>query len=243
MARRAVYEHDIPLQDIEARASEESLAFLAWNERFMDRCRALDCIGAEQLLAFAGGAPVEPEDRPIAWIESPLWRPVARRWLCSNAGAPLPPSKVERARAGLQGGRFLQARSAGAELASIAHWARRELEANADFRAWVCIADLAPRRSDVADAFDAELAPQRLSLRGAAEGAPYAIAGGTPLADHAPVRCALDLLSACGGPLTFAKFSVLLRAPELQASATRGERRRAARCAFAPVCTERGAAR
>ena len=81
--------------------------------------------------------------------------------------------------------------------------------------------DLALRREELVDAFDAALAPQRFSLSdlqvGAPYGAPYAVAGGTPLADYAPVRSALALLSACSGPVAFEQFSSLLRLPELQA--------------------------
>ncbi len=66
------------------------------------------------------------------------------------------------------------------------------------------------------DAFDAALAPQRFALRGGAATPPYAVAGGTPLADYAPARAALELLGASLGRVAFPRFSALLRAPELQ---------------------------
>ena len=115
---------------------------------------------------------------------------------------------------------ILRAESPAAELAAIAQWARNNLALRADFRAWVCVPDLAQRRPELVDAFDAVLAPHRFALHEAGPGAPYAVAGGTPLADYAPVRSALELLSAANGRIPFARFSALLRAPELSESAS-----------------------
>jgi hypothetical protein len=205
-AHRAMLEYGIPVSAVAAYRTEESLALLEWNRRFTERCRLLHCISSAQL---PPSAPVEA----IAWIDSPQWRPVARRWLQENAGAPLPPmSAVPH---GLL--RSHQAESPGAELAAMARWGEIHLRDNPRFRAWICVPDLPLRREEVVDAFDAALAPQRFSLSDPQAGAPYAVAGGTPLADYAPVRCALALLSAGSGPVTFEQFSALLRLPELQA--------------------------
>jgi ATP-dependent helicase/nuclease subunit B len=216
-ARRAMYEYGIPLGAVVAYDTEESLALLDWNERFAERCRALRCISAGQLLSAADRvrAPTGQLAEPIAWIDSPHWRPVARRWLQSNAGVPLRAAAAERPGAS----RWLKAGSAAAELAAIAEWAQVNLRADPGFRAWICVPDLTARRAELVDAFDAVLAPQRFSLFDAQEGAPYAVAGGTPLADYAPVRAALNLLSASAGAVSFEQFSALLRAPELQAAA------------------------
>ncbi|MDP9007565.1 MAG: PD-(D/E)XK nuclease family protein, partial [Pseudomonadota bacterium] len=111
----------------------------------------------------------------------------------------------------------VHAPSPAAELSAIAQWAGVNL-AHEGFRAWICIPDLNRRRQEVVDALDAVLAPQRFGLRGDGGIAPYAVAGGTPLAGYAPVRAALDTLAAGSGSLSFARFSALLRAPELQAS-------------------------
>src|SRR5258708_5892244 len=94
----------------------------------------------------------------------------------------------------------------------MADWARGK-SAEEGFRAWICVPDLNRRRAEVVDAFDAALAPQRFALRGGSVAAPYAVAGGTPLADYAPVRAALELLAASVGTVTFVQFSALLRAP------------------------------
>jgi probable DNA repair protein len=99
----------------------------------------------------------------------------------------------------------------------MADWARDKL-AQEGFRAWICVPDLNRRRAEVIDAFDAALAPQRFALRGDLREAPYAVAGGTPLADYAPVRAALELLAASLGVVPFVQFSALLRTPELQES-------------------------
>ncbi len=114
-----------------------------------------------------------------------------------------------------------RAASLGAELAAAAEWARENLQASAEFRAWICIPDLGLRRAEVEDAFDAALAAQRFSLSPRELPSPYAVAGGTPLGDYAPVRAALNALSATTGSVSFEEFSVLLRMPELQSTAGR----------------------
>ncbi len=215
-ARRAIYEYDIPLGAIAAYGTEESLALLDWNRRFTEICGALRCASADQLLASVDRVLASDLDAEcLAWIESPIWRPVARRWMHHHGGAPIEPSAALHPVAP----RLLKASSSAAELAAVAHWAEMNFRARPDFRAWICVPDLILRRAEVVDAFDATLAPQRFSLQDTQEGASYAVAGGTPLADYAPVRAALSFLSAGAGAVSFEQFSVLLRAPELQADA------------------------
>ncbi len=100
----------------------------------------------------------------------------------------------------------------------MADWAGESLQASRDFRAWICIPDLGLRRAEVEDAFDAVLAPRRFSLAPGEVQSRYALAGGTPLSDYAPVRAALHALSATAGPVSFEEFSALLRMPELTAT-------------------------
>jgi ATP-dependent helicase/nuclease subunit B len=213
-ARRATFEYAIPRAAIEAYGTEETQAFEAWRAAFESRCGELQVIGADQLL---GGLERSQDGAAVTWIESPSWRPVARRWLERRAGAPLLPEAASpngRRRAP----RMVQAASPPTELTALAEWLRASLQTESSFRAWVSLRDLAARREEVVDALDAALAPQRFSLDEAEGPAPYAIAGGTPLSDHAPVRAALDLLTAATGSVPFERFSALLRAPELQAS-------------------------
>jgi ATP-dependent helicase/nuclease subunit B len=222
-ARRAVAEYGIPLQLIGRELSEESEAFLKWNQAFDERCRALQCISADVLLARTGA----PQGGPLAWVESPAWRPVARQWLARNALL-LTPEDILAPRAAEPAGRGgarkpplpsvsrVGSASPAAELAALAAWVQFNLQADEHFRAWVCIPDLNQRRADVVDAMDAALARQRFSLRDAPGAAPYAVAGGTPLAGFAPVRVALETLTCSIGAVSFPKFSVLLRAPEMQ---------------------------
>jgi ATP-dependent helicase/nuclease subunit B len=209
-ARRTVHEYGIPLRSVAEHASacEESQVFLDWNRQFDERCRALDCISADELLRLL----VPPAD-PIAWIESPVWRPMARQWLLRHGRMLAPPISVSRA------ARRLHAVSPAAELAAIGEWALENLRSNGRFRAWICIPDLNRRRAEVVDALDAALAPRRFTLSESSGAASYAVAGGTPLAEFAPVRAALEILEASLGTLSFERFSTLLRAPELQASA------------------------
>jgi ATP-dependent helicase/nuclease subunit B len=209
-ARRAVYEHGIPLAALAdyAAASEESQVFLEWNRQFDARCRLSDCISSDELL---GQAPSPAA--PLAWIESPAWRPMARQWL-QRHGRPLaPPTHPSPAPF------RLGAASPDAELAAIGAWALANIRSQPGFRAWICIPDLSRRRAEVMDALDAALSPQRFALLESPAAAPYAVAGGTALAEYAPVRAALELLAASEDSVSFEKFSALLRAPELQASA------------------------
>jgi ATP-dependent helicase/nuclease subunit B len=205
-ARRALFEYLIPLQALDAAHSVECAAFLEWNSAFELRCRALGCVSADSLLAGRDA----PSGR-IDWIDSPQWRPAARRWL-EQHGRVLPPQREIQSESSL-----VRAPSPAAEFAAIAAWARGKL-AQEGFRAWICVPDLNQRRAELVDAFDAALAPQRFALRGDLTHAPYAVAGGTPLADYAPVRAALELLTASVGTVAFVQFSALLRAPELQDS-------------------------
>jgi ATP-dependent helicase/nuclease subunit B len=204
--RRTLREYNIPLQALADDKSEEVQAFLAWNHAFDQRCRALGCVSADTLLSSLGGPA-----SPVAWIESPQWRPVAYEWL-RRYGQVLMPQTT-----GSPTVSQLAAPSAVAELSAIADWAGTNL-AREGFRAWICIPDLNRRRSEVVDALDAVLAPQRFELRSDNGAAPYAVAGGTPLAGYAPVRAALDTFAAGLGLLSFARFSALLRAPQLQSS-------------------------
>ena len=204
-ARRIVSEYQIPLQALERDRSEEVTAFLGWNRAFEARCLELNCISADALLADA-----QPPSGAIDWIENPLWRPAARRWLQQHGRMLLP----EDAGAGAVS--LFKAHAAAEELAAMADWVRRE-SSDERFRAWICVPDLNRRRAEIIDAFDAALAPQRFAL-GPSGAASYAVAGGTPLADYAPVRVALELLQASVGSVPFAQFSKLLRAAELQGS-------------------------
>ncbi len=218
LARRATFEYGIPRDAIRAHGTEETDGFEAWRSAFESRCRELRVIAADELLgALERSSTDEPRPTAVSWIESPLWRPVARRWLERHAGVPLLPEAASpsgRRRAP----RTLQAASPDAELSALAAWARSGLEADPSFRAWVSIRDLAARRDEVADALDAALAPHRFFLEEPLGAAPYAAAGGTSLADHPPVRASLELLRAADGPVPFDRFSALLRAPQLQAS-------------------------
>jgi probable DNA repair protein len=207
-ARRAMYEYGIPARAVARYGSEESRALLGWIERFDERCRQLGCISADQLL----GSMPAPEER-IAWIDSPIWRPAALRWLRTHGREIAPASVAANAAC-----RVFHAVTPEVEIAAVAEWALANASSG-EFRAWVCVPDLESRRDEVIDAFDA--------LRARRGAVSYAVAGGTPLIDYAPVRAALNILDAASAAVSFEQFSVLLRMPELQASAAE-----AARAAF-----------
>jgi probable DNA repair protein len=215
-ARRAMFEYGIPASALAEYATEESLALLNWNRRFEERCRELGCIASDRLLVdqLIGRTPVDSQS--LVWIESPIWRPVARGWLEMCAARVLLPAATTAAAVPHR----VHASSPAAELAAIADWARENLRSTPNFRAWICIPDLNLRRGHVLDAFDAALAPHRFSLSARETGAPYAVAGGTPLSGYAPVSAALRTLSAATGSVSFENFSSLLRMPELQAASS-----------------------
>ncbi len=206
-ARRSMFEHAIPRRAIAAQASAETQAFLDWNQRFDERCRALNCLTVDSLLEC-----LPAPDTAICWLDTPSWRPAARSWLMQH-GRPLPPCDVGR-----NGVFKMRAKSPDAEVAAAADWARRQLETDREFRAWICVPDLATRRAEVIDAFDAALAAHRFSFAGDPGIAAYAVAGGTPLAEYAPVRIALETLEVGAAALPFTRFSALLRSAYLQDS-------------------------
>jgi ATP-dependent helicase/nuclease subunit B len=206
-ARRTLSDYGIPLRALNGGDSDEVRAFLAWNAAFEERCRALGCISADSLLRGLA-AP----QTPVTWIESPAWRPAVRQWLL-RYGRMLAPQAVTPHSAS-----YAHAPSPAAELAALADWTLANLRAHPEFRAWILVPDLARRRAEVVDALDAVLAPQRFGLGSDSGAAPYAVAGGTALADYAPVRAALQALAVGTGKVTFPEFSALLRTPELQSS-------------------------
>ncbi len=128
-ARRAMHEYGIPLEAIAADGGEESQMFLHWNARFEERCRAVRGIAADQLPMSAARASRAREQgaETIVWIESPHWRPVARRWLQAQAGPALAPSVVAPppSSAELDPASLLMAGSRAEEFAAMADWARQ----------------------------------------------------------------------------------------------------------------------
>ncbi len=200
-AYRTMIDHGIPRESLDASADEESRRLSRWIALFLGECRALGAIASDELLERTS-APAEP----LAWIESPAWRPAARAWLARHLGEPLRPPAVEHS-AVLR----CDAPSADAELATAAAWLGDQVAQRPDGRAWMLIGDLDARRAQVEDAFDAALAPWRFALAAHGAAAPYAIAGGTPLAAYPRVAAALDWLDAAAAPtLRFERFSALL---------------------------------
>jgi ATP-dependent helicase/nuclease subunit B len=211
-ARRTMQEYALPWRALEDEPAAETQAFLLWNQEFERRCRALGRVSVDTLLDSA-----PPPVQPITWLESPAWRPLARQWLARH-GAPLRP--VELRNAAASGPHILkfEAASPDLELAAAAGWAALNVGAHEGFRAWVHVRDLNRRRTEVIDAFDAALIPGRFVLREDRAAVPYAVAGGTPLADYAPVRAALQLLDASVAVMSFQNFSELLRSPDMHLS-------------------------
>ena len=200
-AHRTMVDHGIPLSALDAAADEESRRLSRWIARFQGACRDLGAVASDELLEQAP-APAEP----LAWIDSPAWRPAARRWLAQHAGAPLEPPAVERSTV-----LRCDAPSPDAELATAAAWLGGQVAQRPGFRAWLLIGDLDARRAQLEDAFDAALAPWRFELAERGAAAPYAIAGGTPLAVYPRVAAALDWIDAAAAPtLRFERFSALL---------------------------------
>lgn len=210
-AVRAMHDHDIPRAALRLYPGLESTALLQWIESFDERCRPLNALSADGLLAQLR-APIRP---PVP-IESPAWRPATLRWLSLHADVPLPPMIAPTA--GLAPSLHVF-KDFASEIAACADWARLAREENPAFRAWIQVPTLGSMRSAVTNALDAALAPYRFSLREVTESPVYAIAGGTPLSEYEPVRIALACLQALVEPVRFDQFSALLRAPALQTDA------------------------
>ncbi len=208
LARRTLVDYGIPRAALDASPTEETQWLGRGLDLFGRRLAGLDALTTDDLLATF---PAPPE--PIVWLESPAWRPLPRRWLSRHGRAMLTAVGHPAARAA-----FCQPESPELELEGIAAWARAQLTARPDFRAWIYLPDLAARRTAVVDVFDAVLAPARLSLTPGADRTAYAISGGSPLADYRPVGFGLRLLELLGGSVPFERFSAALRAPELQGS-------------------------
>ncbi|HEX3395340.1 MAG TPA: PD-(D/E)XK nuclease family protein [Steroidobacteraceae bacterium] len=205
-ARRLMLDYAIPWNKVLDEATDEAQAFYAWHREFEARCRSL---------ALSPPAPLPQSLKPgekLAWIDNPGWRPVVRQWLTRHAQRIAPEAQAAGA------AKALHFDCGDAELAHLARSVRERLQADSLFRAWICIPDLARRREAAAAVFDAELAPGRFTLSSAAPRAAYALAGGSPLMQHASVRAAIDFLGAANGSVNFARFSALLRAPWLQES-------------------------
>ena len=240
-----MHEYGIPLRAFAAYGSEESLAFLDWNARFDERCRALHCISGDAVARPRQSSRARRPPQPIAWIESPALA-AGRAALAASAKRADPLRAAPR----------LTPRDARSRRATSRPIRRRpslrrsppgrgESAGDAGFRAWVCV----PR-------FELRAAPRwstpwmRRWRRSASRwtrspaGRPYAVAGGTPLADYAPVRAALESLAAsvgAGAVRAIQRPAALAGAAGL---AGRGRRRALAGCgACARDGTERGAAR
>ena len=248
-ARRAIQEYGIPMGAIAADGGEEASMFVEWSARFAQRCRDLKCVGADELLGSAvgvdgAGAAFDADGGAnVAWIESPLWRPVARRWLERHAGAPLAPARARPAPARYARRNSPRAKSPAAELAAIGRMgARPACDARRIFAPGSAfpISRTAPGARGCV-----RRGPGAASVRAARGGSGRAVCR-RPAARRSPTtrRCARR--SSCLRPpadaMPFARFSALLRAPELQASAARGERRRPSRCRPALLRSRRGAA-
>src|ERR1700693_2729320 len=124
-ARRAMFEYGIPVGSLAAYPTEETLALINWNRGFEERTRDLGCIASDQLLDAT-----LPDSRHLVWIESPIWRPVARACLQQpHAIASVHPAATQ----GPENPRQMQAVSLDGEIAAIAEWVRESLRSAPDF--------------------------------------------------------------------------------------------------------------
>ncbi len=157
----------------------------------------------------------------VAWIESPLWRPVARRWLELRAGAPL-------SRGPCTAGRFPRRKSASESRPRTSHrlpgrardTCRRGRIFAPGFAFPICL-----RRAELVDAFDAALAPHRFALYEAQGGRPVCRGGG-----HAARRlCAgsgrAGAVGRADGPVPFAQIQRPAAGARADESRRGGERR------------------
>ncbi|HTY94838.1 MAG TPA: PD-(D/E)XK nuclease family protein [Steroidobacteraceae bacterium] len=98
------------------------------------------------------------------------------------------------------------------ELAQVAHWCRERLRAAPAARLLVIVPDLGERRAAVRRIFEAALDPEYLH-RGADEAAAsaFALEGGVPLLDHAPVAEGVSTLALLSSEMELGAVSAWLR--------------------------------
>jgi len=113
------------------------------------------------------------------------------------------------------GGRALRCPAADPrqELALACTWARRALLENPSRRLAIVVPDLQRRRAEVAHQLDKVLEPSALLPGAEPRRRVWNLSLGRPLAEHAPVRTALDLLSLMQGPAGLERVEALLRSP------------------------------
>jgi probable DNA repair protein len=109
-------------------------------------------------------------------------------------------------------GRRALAADPAAELALIARWSRERLEADPTARLLVIVPDLARRQGEVRRVFDAALDRDYPGMAAGAEVAPYAVEGGRPLLDYAPVVEGLGTLRLLATDAELSAISRWLRA-------------------------------
>jgi hypothetical protein len=73
-ARRVMADYGIPAAALASAGGDEALALAEWLGRFETRCRELGCLSVDALQETFTSATTG-----LAWIESPAWRPAARR--------------------------------------------------------------------------------------------------------------------------------------------------------------------
>lgn len=102
------------------------------------------------------------------------------------------------------------------ELRAAAQWARQQVEAAPGTRVGLIFFDLARKLPQMESTFRSVLHPEHLlGLRGPMA---FEIASPLALAEYPAVRCALQLLQLCAGPLDFHSFAGMITSPYLAES-------------------------
>lgn len=208
--------------------NEDAVVFSEWAARYRSRLDELDALDTAQL------PDVLSETARAAWI-APLG-PVAlygfialtaqqRRLLAALRTAGMTIDEVPAFTPVASIRRRTAIPNTALELVQALNFARARVEANADARIAIVIADLEARRDEVVALAEEILCPEHLLSVAPDAPRPYGISLGEPLASVPLVACALDLVALACGNVPATTAASVIRTPFLPDARTHWKQR------------------
>ncbi len=205
--------------EVERDASEDTLAFLRWSDRFQAICREnrwLDGGRMPDCLSTRLASVPLPARIVFAGFDDFTAQQAAFLRALSDAGAEVTIAPAGKREPGA--GRRIACADSHAELRAAAHWARELIERGAPGSIAVAVRDLQNRRAAAERIFGDTLEPGAV-LPGALKRAAFNISAPPALASYALVRSALLILKLDIRRNEFSDISALLRSPYLHGAA------------------------
>lgn len=185
-----------------------------WDQRYRQQLLKLNAADPldrlqQALASLKAEPPTAPVQLTLVSCEDlpPLWQQL----FDAIASADHPPRQLQRPQAParpLPACRFARFED---ECQAALAWAAEQAQQDAQRRIGIVVPDLDPRRTVVERCADAWLNPETLAPGGADRSRRYNLSGGWPLARHALVHAALQLLRWGASPLPLAELGGLLR--------------------------------